>query len=930
MIDIAINTEYKRGVQCVQVDAKDLFLSNHCTFEECEGYRIRDAEGNLNVRRFKASLDYSLELNKLREVYEKVYRNRRFTSWIKQKEYTTYVVSVTFKYSVRTFNRLKKNIYVRLDTDLEDVELKDSIYIKDGELLAIQIDNPVHHPVSSDILGKYFFYEDGCYHVKSNIKTEYSIYDLRKLVYEKGFYLDGIHFVRYKRSAGSARVGKCLFIAEPLYTQMHKWELCGLKIREGSKIDLAAFESYIALTLSSSIGEIEINPQNILVVDDYESVFKDTVVNVKAVNDKLVASEETVDVANSIWDGMALIDPILMREYSQYGFILLRNRFFKSAAFNFNIQQFFADHGVTDVSQLNGYTQAKKIEDVMLITTPSSIKYVKFGSIEQWMANVDPLFSVVKHEKPTHYGEGELVSAHYQLLNTLQMSYEEVEKFLQPTLNYLLLLKTDPAVMRYHIKFNGENLEEEDMSPAKSKNDVVYKMLGITDDFARTKLYDGFRRDVIDSFVKATKCGHVLVNGNYSTLCGNPVEMALFAIGQFNGESLIGAGNVHSTRFPEGIELLGSRSPHVTMGNVLLTKNIRCPEVEKYVNLTDEIVVVNSIGENLLNRLSGADFDSDTMMITDNPILIEAAKKNYDVFKVPSGSVPSVKKSRKFCNTDKADLDFTTNQNSIGLIVNASQELNTLIWDGLNRGASIEDILPIYYDASLLDVLSNIDIDRAKREFTIDSVYEVKRIKERYLKRDSKGRMIKPGFFGHVSKTKGYYDAQKKNYKSHQTTMDFLQKCVSSRKRNWQHKNFIPFSSLVKNDSAHNRVNHDQVHRVIDAVRASKASIANVWCASEDLLSPAQKAAITSDIRQEVIDYIDNIKMSMATMRYLLIAIEKPENSDIARTIFFDLFGTPNKSFYSLIHESRTPIKTIVPYEDGELELYGRRFAYWP
>lgn len=227
-------------------------------------------------------------------------------------------------------------------------------------------------------------------------------------------------------------------------------------------------------------------------------------------------------------------------------------------------------------------------------------------------------------------------------------------------------------------------------------------------------------------------------------------------------------------------------------------------------------------------------------------------------------------------------------------------------------------------------VISKHNRDRAKREFTIDSVFEVKRIKERYLKKDSKGRMIKPGFFGHVSKTKGYYDAQKKNYKSHQTTMDFLQKCVSSRKRDWQRKNFIPFSSLVKDDSAQNRVNHDQVRRIINAVRASKASIANVWCASEDLLSTAQKAAITSDIRQEVIDYIDNIKMSMATMRYLLIAIEKPANSDIARTIFFDLFGTPNKSFYSLIHESRTPIKTIVPYEDGELELYGRRFAYWP
>ena len=98
------------------------------------------------------------------------------------------------------------------------------------------------------------------------------------------------------------------------------------------------------------------------------------------------------------------------------------------------------------------------------------------------------------------------------------------------------------------------------------------------------------------------------------------------------------------------------------------------------------------------------------MLITDNTILIEAAEKNYKAFKVPSGSVPSVKKNRRYTNLDKADLDFTTNQNSIGLIVNASQELNTLIWDKLNAGAKLEDVMSIYYDASLLDVLSNIDI----------------------------------------------------------------------------------------------------------------------------------------------------------------------------------------------------------------------------
>ena len=84
---------------------------------------------------------------------------------------------------------------------------------------------------------------------------------------------------------------------------------------------------------------------------------------------------------------------------------MVRNRFFKSACFNCNIQSFFADNGITDVSQLNGFTLAQSISDIKIITTPSSIKYVKFGSLEKWLQLLeeDGNFGVVKHEKHTHF-----------------------------------------------------------------------------------------------------------------------------------------------------------------------------------------------------------------------------------------------------------------------------------------------------------------------------------------------------------------------------------------------------------------------------------------------------------------------------------------------------------------------------------------------
>lgn len=166
-------------------------------------------------------------------------------------------------------------------------------------------------------------------------------------------------------------------------------------------------------------------------------------------------------------------------------------------------------------------------------------------------------------------------------------------------------IRTDPAVLRYHIKYPIE--DEFDISPAESKNDVVYKLLGLNDRFAQTKLYHDFKIDILKSFTKNLRLGHVLVEGNYETLFGNPIEMLQASIGKFDGVSVLGVGNIHTKRFGYGQRLVGSRSPHISMSNVWVPTNVECSEIDRYFNLTNEIVCINSIGENVLNELSGCD-----------------------------------------------------------------------------------------------------------------------------------------------------------------------------------------------------------------------------------------------------------------------------------------------------------------------------------
>ena len=59
--------------------------------------------------------------------------------------------------------------------------------------------------------------------------------------------------------------------------------------------------------------------------------------------------------------------------YADYGMVLLRNRFFKTCAFNTRLQEWFADNGIAGVSQLTGYTTARDVKDIKLVITESQI-----------------------------------------------------------------------------------------------------------------------------------------------------------------------------------------------------------------------------------------------------------------------------------------------------------------------------------------------------------------------------------------------------------------------------------------------------------------------------------------------------------------------------------------------------------------------------
>lgn len=934
-----------KGVYIPSIDAKDIYLSAHYIENDPNGYNLKLKDGQYNLRKFINSLDYSLDLIELLDIYYKKYRRNDFSFKVKKHQYTTNVINLTFKYSVKEWNQMNRNTFVKFGYDYRNLVFEDCIARnKDDEVVGIQIGDNILSPISE--LPSCFCVEDvdikdkkdktkvkeiqKQYKKAKESKTLKTNAELRKELYKIGFICNGVKYCRMKRSSGSARVGKCLFINEELFKPILKFSSGGITLKEGQEVDLAAYESYISLPSSSIIDTLPISPENILLIDDYESVFREDVIETHNENGWLTTSEKNCEISNSIWDGQSLIDVSLMGDYSCYGMVLLRNLMFKSCGFNCNIQQWFKDNNITDISQLNGKTRAKCIEDVKLITTPNSIKYLKFDTLDNWLDNLYPEFGIVKHDKKTHFFGGKLVQTHYQLINTLQLSKDEVSEFLQESLDFAQMLRNNPAVVRYYIKYPDIDEFEPLSKPMMDKNDVVYNLMCINDNFTKTKYYQEFLIDLLRSYYKNLKNGHVYVNGNYSTLLGNPIEMLQQSIGVFNGKSQIGVGNIHNTRFEYNKTLLGSRSPHVTMGNIWLANNKENKLIDCYFNLTNEIVCINSIGENVLQRLSGADFDSDTVLLTDSEILIRAAKRNYHVFKTPTSFVTAKKVKRYYTPEEQADLDIKTSVNKIGEIINLSQELNSLLWDKMYHGNSYDNIKELYYDICQLDVMSGIEIDKAKKEFDIDNSRELDKMREKYkpfllkTKTDKEGNeAIKkkmPHFFSHISRQKGYYNPEKKDYCKYHTSMDYLQTIVNGFKiKNPYKKDWLPFVAVLDNGRFRTSdVNQNQINKIYSILKRYISDRKNIF---GSVLDRDDKSAKAQLLYSNLVSDIDSEIIGFSTMFRLLSSLEDKENSQIKNTLLQILYLCGNENFNKAIILSSSEIEQL-ELGGNDIELF--------
>lgn len=517
-----------------------------------------------------------------------------------------------------------------------------------------------------------------------------------------------------------------MFICDRLYKKAIKFLYMGIKLPKKNS-PIVEISAYAPLISSAIVGKVKINPKNILILKDVDRYFDTKVVAVKTDENRQCYAEHinSYKLKNTLFDGQALIDSSIFPEWGN-GYILLRHHFCKMAAFSTNIQQFFKDYFGDDyysATVKDMFGNEHYVKDIELITTDNAMKWLKFDiSYEYWCEKVyenNCMFGIVKTAHESKLGEVQRMS--YQMVNCLDESI--MENVVKESVDYVELLKqNDDEFLKYLEK--NKNFSND--------YKVLIALCEQNRDFLRSSYFRRRKRKIIENYVLNMKSGKLIQNAENLVVVGSPYAMLLYAA---TGEEdsvddddtfFVESGTIqcYTERFNSGEHLAFFRSPFNSQNNLTYLHNTYHKKLDKYFNLGRQCIAINMNGTDAQDRNNGMDMDSDSGYTTNQPDIVQHAKKCYLDHPTIVNLIPrdSKKYNRSMDEYALIDNNLANSQLDIGLSSNLAQIARTY-------SCNFNDEKYVDY-VCILSVLAQVAIDNAKRRFDIDLGDEIKRIQK--------------------------------------------------------------------------------------------------------------------------------------------------------------------------------------------------------
>ena len=431
-------------------------------------------------------------------------------------------------------------------------------------------------------------------------------------------------------------------------------------------------------------------------------------------------------------------------------------------------------------------------------------------------------------------------------------------------------------------------------------------------EITHTKLYKDKKKKDLTKLKAEFKEGRLLQSGDNMTIMDNPVALLRYAVGDPEPlkedcfEIIDNGVQCYTTRFADGASLAAFRSPHNSPNNIIHLKNVYAEPIMKYFpNIGDNVIVFNAIGTDTQPRLSGHDVDSDFVLVTDQRDMAKLAAYAYkkyptiinDVEEVDSSNSDSKKNAYHLEMEDYARMDnkISDAQAAIGISTDTAQlALSHYFHGGMKKKELLDCVV-------ILSVIGQISIDLAKKEFVIDVMQEINRIKG--LESMQCINRV-PVFFAETKKSRNNtkilskeelesLEEEKKNRQVREELncpMDIMSKFITEQTRSYAPRtSVINIRDLITQKTKKSKVkNRYKRDKFLNAVEQYRNEVRKLKASTKDKDSKSY--------HQEW-QWIENSFVRSANkgldecgVRYMVNIATKDENSDICNTILLFLY----------------------------------------
>lgn len=539
---------------------------------------------------------------------------------------------------------------------------------------------------------------------------------------------------KYKRiivSSSHSRTQKAMLVAENIWDKAMDILLCGIDADTEYKF-MSKWNSYIGLAATDSIPVSSM--PNIVVVDDKEIMLKAKVDVVREVdtwdsdgniNRKFsVLHDKVKRIPTNIFDGAGIVIVNMAEKWRKelnLDYIPASFQFrcipcLKGKLYTMPIEEFAKTYNVSKIIDINGKEWDLFEDKIDCILTKSQFKFHDlYTSVEKWRKEFDKevhgykrTFNISEYDVAFPELEDTTVMA-YQPLQTLSFSENGIKRLCNPTVNsYVSACKSVDGFLKYrgiYSENDKENAIEWSEYPSYYQA-MYYNHSLFNDEFIKKKI-----KQDLNSAKERAYVGKITVKGNYQTLTPDLYALMQHVFG-LPVTGLLKYNQVYSNYWNHHLEETPYvdiiRSPHIAQEHSPV-KVVTGGAMEKWFAYQKTGIIVAVFGNTIALKLNSADFDGDHVLTVDNPIICEAAMKQFsNTIYHEKIEYPYIgkKESKKVIVSDLkkiVDCDYKGYKNNIGNVINPI----SILWS-IGQSKAAQDYIKI------MSIVGSITIDYAK------------------------------------------------------------------------------------------------------------------------------------------------------------------------------------------------------------------------